>query len=143
MRTFLIITIVCLFSCRKSDEYYTEEIFNSQNLKIYGRWLLVQPSEINKKSFKYEDQYFIYCDKLEINPIGHYIMYDDNKIRESGYIKIRKQTIDSLTIRFFPDERYQNNFLPNEHNIEFAGDDTLKLDYVNSNQALGFFKRLK
>ena len=142
MRTFLIIFNVCLFSCSKSDEYYTKEIFNSQNLKAYGSWALLHPSDISKKALKVDELSFIFCDKLEISPIGHYKMYDGNTLRESGHIIIKKQTNDSLLIRFFPDERYQNNYLPNIHSFEFDGSDTLKLQYMNFKGVLGTFRRL-
>lgn len=149
---WIVCSLLIMLSCKKEEErisiadqvkqtqYYENEIFSSQNQKIYGQWeLLYSYGGLAGSKIMPTADY-----AMEFIPYGIYGKTKDNEITEIGKIRIVKQDNDRTVINFFPDDKYKTDYFLIQKSIIFMGKDTLILcDYNMSDGYNSYFKRLK
>ena len=124
----------------KQNQYYANEIFDTQNLKVYGRWKLLYTSggfagTIIKPASDFH---------LQFIPFGIYGKINDNQVTEIGKIIISKQDNSATVIDFFPDDKYKTDYFLIQKSINFMGNDTLILnDYNMYDGYRNYYKRIK
>lgn len=124
----------------KQTQYYENEIFSTQNQKIYGQWkLLFTSGGLAGSTIKPTSDY-----SMEFIPFGIYGKTKNNEITEIGKIRVVKQDNNLTVIDFFPDDKYKNDYFLIQKSIVFKGKDTLILcDYNMSDGYNNYFKRIK
>ncbi|HZK96389.1 MAG TPA: hypothetical protein VFC67_19470 [Prolixibacteraceae bacterium] len=124
----------------KQDQYYANEIFDTQNLNVYGKWkLLYTMGGIAGSTTKPTSDYY-----LEFIPFGIYGKINDNQVTEIGKIGIIKQESSLTVINFTADDDAKTNYSFIQKSINFMGNDTLVLcDYNMSDGYNNYFKRIK
>ena len=105
------------------DKYYDSEIFNENNLDIYGKWILYGVSG-GIHGGGHEPNF----DYLKINSYGIYGFIRNDSVIEFGRIKIDEQTCVTLIITFEPDENSETFMYDSEKYARLYGNDTLSLD---------------
>jgi hypothetical protein len=103
------------------DRYYNDEIFNNQNLAIYGRWQYLYAFG-GFAGTTIEPTY----DYLEFVSFGIYGRIKNDQIMDIGKVVIYTQDSIHLVIDFEPDDIYNTELLE-QALIEFKGNDTLML----------------
>ena len=140
------------FSCEKEagsvsiadlvnqTQYYQNEIFSIQNQKIYGQWeLLYMQGGFAGSKIMPTSNYV-----MEFVPYGIYGKFKDDKITETGKIRIVKQDNDVTVIDFFADEKYKTDYFLIQQSVNFRGKDTLILYDYNVGDGYGsYYKRIK
>ena len=124
----------------KQNQYYANEIFAPQNLKVYGNWQLLYTSGVIGGSIirPASDVH------LQFIPFGIYGKINDNKVTEIGKIIISKQDNSATVIDFFPDDKYKTDYFLIQKSIYFMGNDTLILsDYRMGDGYENYYKRIK
>jgi len=124
----------------KQNQYYGNEIFAPQNLKVYGKWQLLYTSGVIGGSIirPASDVH------LQFIPFGIYGKINDNKVTEIGKIIISKQDNSATVIDFFPDDKYKTDYFLIQKSIYFMGNDTLILsDYRMGDGYENYYKRIK
>ena len=133
MKKFVLITIasISLIACEKREDkilisdlvsktqYYDYEIFNEENLKIYGKWKFISGGFVGKSDPGYE--------YLEVIPFGIYGLITNNEVKEYGQIVVVKQEEDVTIVDFLPDFKYITNSFLDQKVVTFRGRDTLIL----------------
>jgi len=133
VKKFVLITIVSisLIACEKREDkilisdlvsktqYYDYEIFNEENLKIYGKWKFISASFVGKSEPGYE--------YLEVIPFGIYGLITNNEVKEYGQIVVVKQEVGVTIVDFLPDFKYITNSFLDQKVVTFRGTDTLIL----------------
>lgn len=124
----------------KQTQYYENEIFSTQNQKIYGQWeLLFTSGGLAGSTIKPTSDY-----SMEFIPFGIYGKTKNNEITEIGKIRVVKQDNNLTVINFFPDDKFKNDYFLIQKSIVFKGKDTLILcDYNMSDGYNNYFKRIK
>lgn len=124
----------------KQNQYYTNEIFATQNLKVYGTWqLLYTTGGLAGSTTKPTSDFH-----LEFLPFGIYGIINDNQVTEIGKIGIIKQESSLIVINFTPDDDAKTNYSFIQKSINFMGNDTLVLcDYNMSDGYNNYYKRIK
>ena len=124
----------------KQNQYYANEIFADQNLKVYGRWkLLYTTGGFAGSTTKPTSDYY-----LEFIQYGIYGKINDNQVTEIGKIGIIKQENSLTVINFTPDDDAKTNYSFIQKSINFMGNDTLVLcDYNISDGYNNYYKRIK
>ena len=124
----------------KQNQYYANEIFADQNLKVYGRWkLLYTTGGFAGSTTKPTSDYY-----LEFIQYGIYGKINDNQVKEIGKIGIIKQENSLTVINFTPDDDAKTNYSFIQKSINFMGNDTLVLcDYNISDGYNNYYKRIK
>jgi len=145
---FIFITLSCkkevervsIADLVKQTQYYENEIFSTQNQKIYGQWeLLFTSGGLAGSTIKPTSVY-----TMEFIPYGIYGKTKDNEITETGKIRIVKQDNNLTVIDFFPDDEYKTDYFLIQKSVVFKGKDTLILsDYNMSDGYNNYFKRIK
>jgi hypothetical protein len=145
---FTLITLSCkkeedrisITNLVKQTQYYENEIFFTQNQKIYGKWeLLFTSGGFAGSTTKPTSNY-----SMEFIPYGIYGKTKDNEITEIGKIRIVKQDNDLTVIDFLPDDKYKTDYFLIQKSIVFKGKDTLILCHYNMSDGYNnFFKRIK
>ena len=97
-------TPVLLVDTISSTNYYKTEIFNNNNLRLYGQWkflyiyddagIVMGPGRINPT-----------YDYLEIKKYGIYGKVKDNKLIETGKIEIVAQDNSQFEIKLKPNDK--------------------------------------
>jgi len=124
----------------KQNQYYANEIFDTQNLKVYGKWQLLYTSggfagTIIKPASDVH---------LQFIPFGIYGKIKDNKVTEIGKIIISKQDNSATVIDFTPDDNYKTQYSFINKAVYFMGNDTLILsDYRMGDGYENYYKRIK
>jgi hypothetical protein len=121
-----------------ADKYYSSEIFNDQNLKIYGQWQL-------KKifgGFAGKDFEPIF-DYLKIRPIGIYGKIRNDSLLEYGKIGIDKQIVDTLFIRLIPDKNSATFYSTFKQQVIFYKNDSMSLNEHVIDGIIYYFKKTK
>jgi hypothetical protein len=150
MRRLLVMFILSLIfiACEKDsnilisdlviqNQYYDNEIFTDQNLRIYGKWeFLYSFGGIGGST--YDPTY----DFLEIVKFGIYGIIDNNNVREIGMLHVHKQDDSETIIDFLPDDEYKNDYFLIQKIIEFNGNDTLLLWDNMCDGYTDYFKRI-
>jgi len=151
MRRLLVMFILSLIfiACEKDsnilisdlviqNQYYDNEIFTDQNLRIYGKWeFLYSFGGIGGST--YDPTY----DFLEIVKFGIYGRIDNNNVKEIGMLHVYKQDDSETIIDFLPDDEYKNDYFLIQKVIEFNGNDTLLLWDNMCDGYTDYFKRIK
>lgn len=106
----------------ETDRYYGEEIFDLNNLRIYGTWKLYAVS-----GGIHGGGHELNFDYLEVKKYGIYGYIKDDNILEYGRILIDEQTDESLLVRLQPDAQSGQFMTDNEKYVQFYGNDTLYL----------------
>ncbi len=106
----------------ETDRYYQEEIFNPDNLRLYGIWKLYAVS-----GGIHGGGHELNFDYLEVKKYGIYGYIKDDNILEYGRILIDEQTDESLLVRLQPDAQSGQFMTDNEKYVQFYGNDTLYL----------------
>lgn len=124
----------------KQTQYFENEIFSTQNQKIYGQWeLLYTYGGIAGSKIMPTSNY-----GMEFIPFGIYGQTKNNEITEIGKIRIVKQDNNLTVIDLIPDGKYNTVYLLIQKSIIFQGKDTLILyDYNMSDGYNNYFKRIK
>jgi len=124
----------------KQNQYYANEIFADQNLKVYGRWkLLFTTGGFAGSTTTPTSDYY-----LEFIQYGIYGKINDNQVKEIGKIGIIKQENSQTVINFTPDDDAKTNYSFIQKSINFMGNDTLVLcDYNISDGYYNYYKRIK
>jgi len=127
----IITAIFYLIACEKREDkilisdlvsktqYYDYEIFNEENLKIYGKWKFIYGGFVGKSETGYE--------YLEVIPFGIYGLITNNEVKEYGQILVVKQEEDVTIVDFLPDFKYITNSFLDQKVVAFQGTDTLIL----------------
>jgi hypothetical protein len=121
---FIVIEFLNL-SCEKEKKpeidifkEYSQEIFNSSFLSIYGDW------ELKESSGGWTGGYRASFSDLKIYEIGKFKLIKDEEILSEGKVVIDIQTDTSLFISFYP---YM--YIPGgSKNVTLKGNDSLYLD---------------
>ena len=103
-----------------TDNYYSIEIFSSQNSKIYGKWNLKEISG-GIHGNGYEPNF----DYLEARNIGIYGLIRNDSLLEFGKISIDEQNVESLLIKLIPDINSDTFLFDSEKYVDLYGNDTL------------------
>ena len=124
----------------KQSQYYENEIFSTQNQKIYGKWeLLYTYGGIAGSKTMPTSEY-----AMEFVPYGIYGKFKDNEITEVGKIRVVRQDNNQTVIDFLPDDKYKTDSYLIQKDIVFKGKDTLILgDYNMSDGYYNYYKRIK
>lgn len=124
----------------KQNQYYANEIFEPQNLKVYGKWQLIYPSGwFAGTTIKPASDYY-----MEFVRFGVYGKIKDNQVTEIGKIGIIKQENSLTVINFTPDDNSKKEYSYIQKSINFIGNDTLILsDYNMSDGYNNYYKRIK
>lgn len=124
----------------KQTRYYENEIFSIQNQRIYGQWeLLYTYGGLAGSKIMPTSDYV-----MEYIPYGIYGKIKDNKITETGKIRIVKQDNNVIVIDFFADDKYNTDYFLIQQSINFKGRDTLILyDYNVSDGYGSYYRRIK
>jgi len=124
----------------KQNQYYANEIFAPQNLKVYGTWkLLYTTGGLAGSTTKPTSDFH-----LEFIPFGIYGKINDNLVTEIGKIGIIKQESSLTVINFTPEDDAKTNYSFIQKSINFMGNDTLVLcDYNMSDGYNNYYKRIK
>jgi heat shock protein HslJ len=121
-----------------TDRYYSNEIFNTQNTLIYGKWLLEEISGgLHGGGYEPDFDYF------EIKSIGIYGLIRNDSLLEYGKIRIDEQTAMSLLISLIPDNNSDTFLFDTEKYVDFYGTDTLELRAPCCDRYNYHFKRIK
>ena len=134
------VDVVSINDAVKQNQYYANEIFEPQNLKVYGKWQLLYTSggfagTIIKPASDVH---------LQFIPFGIYGKINDNQVKEIGKIIISKQDNSATVIDFFPDDKYKTDYFLIQKSISFMGNDTLILsDYRMGDGYENYYKRIK
>jgi len=149
---WIVCSLLIMLSCKKEEErisiadqvkqtqYYENEIFSTQNQKIYGTWeLLYTYGGIAGSKTMPTSLY-----AMEFMPYGIYGKIRDDEIMEIGKIRIVKQDNNVTVIDFFADDKYKTDYFLIQKAIYFKGKDTLILyDYNISDGCGDYYKRIK
>ena len=124
----------------KQNQYYANEIFATQNLKVYGKWKLIYTTGgIAGSIIKPESDFH-----LEFIPFGIYGKINGNQVTEIGKIAIDSQDNSLTVIDFIPDDNYKTEYSFINKAIYFMGNDTLILgDYGMGDGYENYYKRIK
>jgi len=124
----------------KQNQYYANEIFDAQNLKVYGKWQLLYTTGGIAGSMTKPTSDF----HLEFIPFGIYGKIIDNQVTEIGKIVIDSQDNSATVIDFIPDDNYKTQYSFINKAIYFMGNDTLILgDYGMGDGYENYYKRIK
>ena len=129
----ILIPLHVLISCKNEDEisisdmvnqnrYYASEVFNNQNLKIYGQWQFLY-STGGYGGWTVDPTY----DYIQFVKFGIYGKINHNQIEELGKIIIVSQDSLRTKIALDPDDVYDSTLYPTQLIIEFKENDTLIL----------------
>jgi len=134
------IDVVSIKDVVKQNQYYANEIFDAQNLKVYGTWkLLFTNGGFAGSTTKPTSDFY-----LEFIPFGIYGIINDNLVTEIGKIGIIKQESSLTVINFTADDDAKTNYSFIQKSINFMGNDTLVLcDYNISDGYNNYYKRIK
>ena len=123
----------------KQTQYYENEIFSTQNQKIYGQWeLLYTYGGIGGSKIMPTSVY-----AMEFIPYGIYGKTKDNEITEIGKIRIFRQDNNQTVVDFIPDNKYKSNTYLDQKVVVFKGADTLVLCDNMYDGYNNIFKRIK
>ena len=124
----------------KQNQYYANEIFATQNLKVYGKWKLIYPSGwFAGTIIQPASDYY-----MEFVRFGVYGKIKDNQVTEIGKIGIIKQESSLTVINFTPEDDAKTNYSFIQKSINFMGNDTLVLcDFNMSDGYNNYYKRIK
>ena len=104
-------------------KYYQSEIFNSNNLALYGKWHFNYYTG-SIAGGTYEPTY----DYLEIVKFGIFGIIKNDSIKQFGRILINKQDSTQTKISFFDDSNFcLTDYQLNQRVVSFKGNDTLIL----------------
>lgn len=120
------------------DKYYPNEIFDSKNELIYGKWLLESISGGFHGGG--HDPNFDY---FEVKSIGIYGLVRNDSLLEYGKIKIDEQTDKNLLISLIPDKNSDTFLFDSEKYVDFNGADTLGLNSPCCDRYNYHFTRIK
>jgi len=123
----------------KQNQYYENEVFNSQNLKIYGKWQLLYTNGGFGGSTIYPEHDY----SIEFERFGIYGKITDNQIKEIGKIVITKQDNIETIINFLPDDKYKTDSYLIQKVVVFKGTDTLVLCDNMFDGYNNIYKRIK
>jgi hypothetical protein len=149
---WIVCSLLIILSCKKEgdrilitnlvkqNQYYENEIFSTQNQKIYGQWeLLYTYGGIAGSKIMPTSDY-----AMEFIPFGIYGKVKNNEITEIGKIRVVRQDNDLTVMDFLPDDKYKTDYFLIKKSIFFMGKDTLILcDYNLSDGYDNYFKRIK
>lgn len=149
---WIVCSLLIILSCKKEgdrilitnlvkqNQYYENEIFSTQNQKIYGQWeLLYTYGGIAGSKIMPTSDY-----AMEFIPFGIYGKVKNNEITEIGKIRVVRQDNDLTVMDFLPDDKYKTDYFLIKKSIFFMGKDTLILcDYNISDGYDNYFKRIK
>lgn len=104
------------------NRYYSTEVFNTQNLLIYGKWILTGISGgLHGSGYEADFDYF------EVKSIGIYGLIRNDSILEFGKIEIDEQTNENLLINLIPDTNSDIFLFDSEKYVYFSNIDSLEL----------------
>jgi len=136
---FIVLAFISL-SCEKEKKperdifkEYSQEIFNSNFLSIYGDW------ELKESSGGSTGGYIANFNHLVIYEIGKFKLIKDEEILSEGKIIINIQTDTSLFVTFMPEIYIEGG----TKNVTLKGNDSLYLDDMCNDCYSNFFIREK
>jgi len=142
-----------IFSCNKNTDstskllidtvsmtrYYSNEVLQNTNLKLYGKWKLIKMCGGIAGGCNYPLSF----DYLELKNYGIYGLIKNDTVIQLGKIEVLKQTIDTFCVSFIPDKIANDEINSFRKYVYFTGNNSFDLDEDFFDSFGLFFNRIK